>query len=353
MQNILRHTLRRAGYAPAILIGLAVLLQLSCNRQNTDNSGKHTPGDSGQEAQKQEQLEDITFALDWTPNTNHTGLYVAQKLGYFADAGLRIDIKMPQTSVTQLVASGRVSFGIGFQEFGTSSIANESMPIVSVAAVLRHNTSGFTSMKDRNIKRPLDFGGKLYAGWGNPFETKLIRYLIQLDGGDPEQFESVTIGEASLAGLLQDRVDYAWTFYAWQNIGFDLQGLETHYIPLKDLDPVFDYYTPIIIANRSYLEQNRNSAQRFIQAVAKGYEYAAQNAEEAAEILLDFAPELDRELVMRSQEYLAQYYLDEDGKWGRQNPETWNNLAQWMYDNQLIKKPLSAEDAMTNELLLP
>ena len=297
------------------------------------------------------QVQKLSFALDWTPNTNHTGLYVAQHLGYFRDARLEVDINMPQSSVTQLVASGRVQFGIGFQEFNTSSMANEDVPIVSVAAVLQHNTSGFTSMADRKILRPLDFSDKLYAGWGNPFEVELVKHLISADGGDPRQFNSVTIGEASLAGLLQDKVDYAWTFYAWQNIGFDLQGLETNYIPLKDLDPIFDYYTPIIITSRSYLAENKAIAQRFVQAVAKGYEYAAAQPDEAAKILLGYAPELDPELVLRSQRYLARYYVDENGRWGYQDPAVWQRLAQWMYDNQLIDKTLAVPEAMTNELL--
>ncbi|MEM9423817.1 MAG: ABC transporter substrate-binding protein [Spirochaetota bacterium] len=299
----------------------------------------------------QTEMEEITFALDWTPNTNHTGVYVAQKLGYFKDAGLRVDIRMPQSSVTQLVASNRVQFGIAFQEFASSSMANEDVPIVSVAAVMQHNTSGFTSMKGRDIQRPRDFAGKLYAGWGNPFETTLIKQLMEADGAESEQFDSVTIGEASLAGLLQDKVDYVWTYYAWQNIGFDLQGLATHFIPLKDLDPVFDYYTPIIITNRSYLAERKDVARRFIQAVAKGYEYAAAKPDEAAEILLGYAPELDRELVMRSARYLAPFYLDENGRWGTQKPEVWNRLAQWMLDKQLIDKPLTAAAAMSNELL--
>ena len=294
----------------------------------------------------------IDFALDWTPNTNHTGLVVAQKLGYFSEAGLEVTIHIPQTSVTQLVANERAHFGIAFQEFATHSMANDQVPIISVAAVMQHNTSGFTFMKNRNIQRPRDFGGKLYAGWGNPFETTVIKQVIQSDGGEPNLFDSVTIEEASVAGLLQEgKVDYVWTYYAWQNIGFELQGLETDYIPLQELDPVFDYYTPIIITSRRYLAEQPNTAKRFMQAVAKGYEYAANNPDESADILLDYAPELERQLVLRSARYLAPYYVDENGQWGYQKPEVWDRLSSWMYEQKLIERQLSSAQAMTNELL--
>ncbi len=347
-KNFNRELIRKRNILYLIsLASLVLLALLACNRRQASAGAKQN------EAQSAPSTEKLVFALDWTPNTNHTGLYVAQKRGYFREAGLEVEIRMPQTSVTQLIASGRIPFGIGFQEFGTSSMANEDIPIISVAAVLQHNTSGFTSMTDRNILRPRDFGGKLFASWGNPFEISLVKHLIAADGGDPNDFDSVNIGEASLAGLLQNKVDYVNTFYAWENIGFDLQGLETNFIPIKDLDPVFDYYTPIIIANLSYIKQNQDISQRFIQTVARGYEYAAQNPDQAAEILLEYAPELERELVMRSQRYLSRYYLDENGEWGLQNPEVWDRLSQWMFDNQLIDKIVPTDKAMTNELLRP
>ncbi len=327
--------------ATLLLLLTALIPFLAARGRQDDQSGNA-------EAIKRGEL---TFALDWTPNTNHTGLYVAQKLGYFTDEGLTVELAMPQSSVKQLVASGRAQLGIGFQEFDTSAIANDGIPVISVAAVIQHNTTGFTAMEERNIKRPRDFTGKLFAGWGNPFAIKLVQHLIQADGGDPEQFRSVTIGEAGLAGLLQDKVDYVWTFYAWENIGFDLQGLRTRFIPLKDLDPVFDYYTPTIITSHSFLEQHKDIAKRFIRAAAKGYEYAARQPDKAAGILLEAAPELDRELVLRSARYLAPFYVDENGRWGGQKPEVWDRLAAWMYNNGLIDKPLQAQDAMTNELL--
>lgn len=58
----------------------------------------------GEKKEKQEgkELEKITFVLDWTPNTNHTGLYVAEEKGYFEDAGLDVRLYSRRKTVQVL-----------------------------------------------------------------------------------------------------------------------------------------------------------------------------------------------------------------------------------------------------------
>lgn len=105
----------------------------------------------------------ITVVLDWTPNTNHTGLYVAQKNGYFADNGLEITIEQPpEDGAEALVASGKAQFGVSFQENVASALTADSpLPITAVAALIQHNTSGIISLKKNNITSPKDMAGAL------------------------------------------------------------------------------------------------------------------------------------------------------------------------------------------------
>ena len=85
--------------------------------------------------------EKVTFALDWTPNTNHTGIYVAKARGFYAKEGLEVSIIQPTQSITTtLVATGKTDFGVSF----TSDLIHarlEGLPLVSVAAILQENTS--------------------------------------------------------------------------------------------------------------------------------------------------------------------------------------------------------------------
>jgi len=110
----------------------------------------------------QKKNEDITVVLDWVPNTNHTGLYVAQQLGYFEEEGLNVEIIQPsEGGSADLIAAGQGEFGISYQEQVTyARTAANPLPVKAIAAIIQHNTSGFASPVDRNILSPKDFEGK-------------------------------------------------------------------------------------------------------------------------------------------------------------------------------------------------
>lgn len=121
----------------------------------------------------------VSVVLDWTPNTNHTGLYVAKKLGYFEEQGLDVDIIMPgEAGADQLVASGKAEFGVSYQE-GITQARVQDVPLVSIAAIIQHNTSGFASVASKGITSPKDFEGKTYGGWGAPLEQAVLQSLMQ------------------------------------------------------------------------------------------------------------------------------------------------------------------------------
>ena len=123
----------------------------------------NSDGENNQADEKQE-LEEVTVVLDWTPNTNHTGLYVAADKGYFEEEGLDVEIILPgEAGADQLVASGQAEFAVSYQESITEARIQD-IPIVSIAAVIQHNTSGFASLEDKNITTPKDFEGKSYGG---------------------------------------------------------------------------------------------------------------------------------------------------------------------------------------------
>ncbi len=96
--------------------------------------------------QDEKGLQKVSITLDWTPNTNHTGIYVAKELGYFKEQGLEVDILQPGQNITdQIVATGKSEFGVSYQE-NVIRARSENIPLVSIAAVIQHNTSGFASL---------------------------------------------------------------------------------------------------------------------------------------------------------------------------------------------------------------
>lgn len=293
----------------------------------------------------------VSVMLDWFPNTNHTGLYAARDLGYFAEEGLDVTIVQPsEGSNPQLIAADKADFAVSYQEEVTMARAQE-IPIVAVAAVIQHNTSGFASPATKNIKTPKDFEGKTYGGWGSPAETAVLKALMAKHNADFSKIKMVNIGSADFFASMEKGIDFAWIYQAWTGIEAQTKGISLNFIGLRDEDPVFDYYTPVIIASEAKIAQNPELVKKFMRATAKGYAYAIKNPDQAAAILMKSVPELNQGLVFASQKYLAQEYQADAPRWGEMKPEVWRNYADFMFANQLIDQNIDTGKAFTNQFL--
>lgn len=288
---------------------------------------------SGCSASGENDLQTVTLMLDYTPNTNHTGIYVADSLGYYADAGLEVEIIQPSDVATEsVVASGSSEFGISYGE-NVAMFNQEDNSLKSIYGILNTNTSGFLSRADRNITRPREFEGKTYCGWGSAIETSLINTLVAADGGDPSKVNMIT-ASSNLTNE-NDQCDLIWAYEGWDMINLERNDIAVNYIPFSDYG--VDWYTPVIITSNDYISSNPDVVSSFISATQKGYQYAAENPDESSQILLDSAPELDPDLVSESQQFLSQYYQTEGQQFGYQDPEIWTTFTDWLVSNQIIE----------------
>jgi ABC-type nitrate/sulfonate/bicarbonate transport system substrate-binding protein len=295
----------------------------------------------------------VTLMLDWVPNTNHTGIFVAEAKGFFVEAGLDIEIIQPgEVFAEQAVAGGAADFGISFQEQVTLARADE-IPIVSIAAIIQHNTSGFASRAELTVETPADWEGLRYGSYGNPFEEPTLRVLMECANGDFNALEIVDTGFADPLALLdEDQTDLAWIFYAWQGVQADLQAIDLDIIMMEDwFDCIPDYYTPVFIVHENTTRERPEVIRRFLLAISRGYEYAIDHPEEAATILLDAVPELDEELVRASQAWLSLRYKADAPRWGEQSFSVWDDYAKWMAQYNIIPAPIDAASAFTNDFL--
>jgi len=295
-------------------------------------------------------LQKVSVTLDWTPNTNHTGLYVAQELGYFKEEGLDVSILQPGQGVTdQIVAAGKSQFGVSYQENVIRS-RSENIPLVSIAAIIQHNTSGFASLESSGIKTPNDFVGKRYGSWDSPSEQAILKSIMDKAKAD---FNSVKIvsGVYDFFSTIGKDADFEWIYYGWDGVEAERRGIKINYIPLKDLDPVFDYYTPVIITNETLLAKNPELARRFLKAASRGYQYCISNPASAADILLKQVPELNADQVKRSMTYLASQYQADAPRWGEQKAEVWQRFTDWMFIQRLIPLSVPAASSFTNDYL--
>ena len=293
----------------------------------------------------------VQLLLDWTPNTNHTGIFVALEQGWYEEEGIDLKIITPQnTTVEAVVGAGKVDFGISFQEYVTSSRL-EGVPIVSIAAVIQHNTAAFVSLKDSGIETPRNFVDKRYGGWGLPIEQAILKSMINFDGGKGEP-SYVQVGSGDLLRMLGRDMDFAQIFYGWQGIEAKLRKLPLNVMAMADyFEAVPDYYTPVIITSEGKIEKDPKLVKKFLAATARGYKYAEENPDRAAEILIKYLPDTNPKLIRESQKWLSPRYRDDAPRWGEQKEAVWEDFGNWLYKNQLIPGKLDAKAAFTNAFL--
>ncbi|EDR97004.1 NMT1/THI5-like protein [Anaerostipes caccae L1-92] len=300
------------------------------------------------------KLKKITFVLDWTPNTNHTGIYVAKEKGYFKEAGLDVEIvQPPEDGAEVLVGSGKAQFGISFQDtMMPAVVGDDALPIKAVAAVLQHNTSGIVSRKGDGIKRPKGLEGKKYATWNQDIEKAILKQVVEKDKGNFSKVNMIpsTVTD-EVSALKSKKVDAIWIYYGWAGIATEVAGLDTDYFAFKDIDPVFDYYTPVIIGNSEWMKKNPETAKAFLSAAKKGYEYAIEDPKDAGDILCEASPELDSKMVQASQKYMKDQYKAEVKQWGYINPERWNAFYNWISEKGLSKTKIPENTGFTNDYL--
>jgi len=292
-----------AGLAAVSIIGLVACSQ---SKSTSESKGKK-----------------IDFILDWSPNTNHTGLYVAQEKGYFKEAGVDVDIKLPpEDSSSDLIINGKAPFGIYFQDSMAKKL-DKGAEITAVAAIVEHNTSGIISKKSAGITGPKDLAGKKYGTWNDPVELGMLKTLVESQGGQFDEVEKVPNNDSnSITPIENGLFDAAWIYHGWDGIMAQTQDMDTNFFYMKDYVKEFDYYSP---------------------AIKKGYQYAMEHPEEAADILIKHAPELKnkRDFVLASQKYLSEQYASDKEKWGQFEASRWNAFYKWAKDKGIVDNDLS------------
>ncbi|MFD1927781.1 ABC transporter substrate-binding protein [Sporosarcina siberiensis] len=307
--------------------------------------------EKSKETEQDGKLEKVQFVLDWTPNTNHTGLYIAKEQGFFEEEGLDVDIMLPgEAGADQLVAAGKAQFGISAQESITEARVQD-IPIVSISTILQHNTSGFASLKKDGIESPKDYEGKTYGGWGAPVEEAIISSLMEPENADVKKVEFINMGNSDFFTALERDIDFAWIYYAWTGVEAELRGIDLNMQYLNDYTKKLDYYTPVFITNEKMISENPETVRAFVKAISRGYEFAIDKPDEAAAIFSKAVPDLDEELVKASQQWISPKYKEDADQWGEQKLEVWKDYADWMNENSLLEGEFIPEDAFTNEFL--
>jgi NitT/TauT family transport system substrate-binding protein len=307
-------------------------------------------------------MVDLELALDWTPNTNHTGIFVAEAEGYFADAGLDVQIRSPAEddyaeTPAKRVATGTSDLAIAPSESAISYHTHPEYPdLTAVATVCQRDTSAIVTLADSGIDRPAELDGKTYASYDARFEDHIVRQLIRNDGGAGE-VEIVTPPKLGIPNTLLDGEAHAtWVFMPWEGLIAERDGIGLNAFRLDDYGVPYGY-TPTLLATPETVESDADLLADALDAIGRGYELAAANPERAADLLAETAegPQLDdREFLRESQRRIGPAYLTDEGDWGAMAWDRWADFVDWLVGEGILTtldgERLDFEDVVPDSL---
>ena len=306
--------------------------------------------------------EPVRLALDWTPNTDHTGFYVAESKGWYDAAGVKLQILPYSNTVPEtLMAAGQADCGISFQDSMTFAVA-AGAPIKSVMAILQHTASAIAVLASSEITRPRQLDGKVYAGFGYPNEVPTLKSVVQADGGTGA-FDVVTLDSTAYEALYAKKADFTIPFTAWEGVEATERGIALRYFRFQDYG-FPDFYQVVLACSNAFLAAHADLAKRFVGATVQGFQFAASSPDEAAAILIAQNPgifDANPKLPLDSARFLASggYYVDSSGAVGRQTLEQWTAYSKFLFDQGLLTdaagKPITTPpdyaSLFTNEFL--
>lgn len=284
----------------------------------------------------------VRLALDWTPNTDHTGFYVAQAKGMYRDAAIDLKI-LPygSTAPETLMGTGAADCGISFQDYLTFAVAS-GVKIKSVMAIIQHDASAIAVLASSGITRPRQLDGKTYAGFGGPSEEPMLKAIIKADGGKGD-FKFVTLDSAAYEALYNKTADFTIPFTAWEGVEAKERGIDLRYFQFSDYG-FPDFYQVVLACSDDFLAAHPDVARRFVGATVQGFKYAASNPDDGAAILIAQNPgifDANTKLPLDSARFLASggYYVDSSGAVGRQTLAQWTGYSKFLYDQGLLTGP--------------
>ena len=331
---------RPAVVLTVLLVG-AALLAAACG----GDDGASASGSGGQSE---------TLVLNWTPNAHHLGVYAAQQMGWYRDAGIDLKIVEPtDAGAEQAVGQGKAAFGISMAE-GVLPARAQKIPVVSIGAILPVNDSSLMSLASEGITEPKDLQGKVYGGYNGPLETELINRLAKCGGIDPSSVKHVEVGNVDyLAGLEANRFDVVWIFSGWDALrASDVEHKAIDQIRFSDhFDCIPNWYTPLFITSEKMIKEQPELVKKFMAVTARGYQLAIDDPQRAADLMMKAVPEMDEKLIRASADYYAPKFTANGEPFGTQDQATWQTFEQFLVDAKLLEHPVNVDDAYTNEFL--
>jgi putative hydroxymethylpyrimidine transport system substrate-binding protein len=325
----------------ALALGLA-----ACGEKNEGGGAERQP---------------FSLTLDFYPNPDHAGIYMAQKLGYFADAGLDVDIHTPSDPAAPIkqVAAGRTDLAISYEP--EVILANEQgLDVVAVAALVDRPLTSMLWLKKSKIGEIGGLRGKTIATAGIPYQDAYLKTILARANLSPSDVNVVNVGYGLLPAIVGGRAEaMLGGFRNVEGVDLRLRGKNPVVTPVDELGvPTYDEL--VLVAQRRRLEEDPGAIRLFLAALARGTAAAVKSPNATVEALLEANPDLDRRLtaaeVTATLPLLNPPRPESDSSapgtpYGYMQPIDWGRFILWMRDNGLIASRPALSALLSNEYL--
>jgi putative hydroxymethylpyrimidine transport system substrate-binding protein len=300
-----------------------------------------------------QDMTSVTLALDWYPNANHAGIYVAQERDLFAEAGLDVEIVVPSdpTTVLQTVGAGRDTFGISYHS-EVLFAREQEVPVVSIAALVQHPLNSLMVLEDSPIQTPADLEGRSVAVTGLPADEAFLETMLREAGLSLDDVELINVGYDLLPSVFSGRADAViGVYWTHETILAEREGYPVRYLRVEEWG-VPDYYELVLVTGESVLDEDGEMVRALLGALQQGYEGAIADPEGALDLLIAESPDLVSEVELEGLDLLMPLWT-ENGTipFGLQTAERWDAFGTWLKEQGLLAEEVDVAAAWRGDLL--
>ena len=299
----------------------------------------------------------LKVALDWTPNTNHIGIFVAKQLGFYKEQGIEVEILNPISDNYQVTPGKKLALGIAdfaiapFETVISLNNKENAIDAIAVFAILQEDLSSIASLKSSKINTPKLLDGKIYASYKARYEDAIVKEMVKNDGGTGALKITYPAKLGIWNTLLEGTADATWIFDNWEGIEASTKQIALNKFSMGQFGIPY-CYSPVIIARNSNLIANKEAYTLFIKATKKGYLYAANNSEITAKILKEQLTEDDiKNIDIEASIAMTAPHFGTDSSCGFMRSERITTFLNWLVAHNLENEKIIEQNLFTNELL--
>ena len=315
-------------------------------------------------ASSTEDLTKVRWAQNNPPNANYMPLIVADEHGYFADEGIEIEFRVAAnaTDSMKLLVSGEADLG-SVNSLNQIIARPRGVELRSFATTAQIAGNGIMAPAELGLEDLEQLEGLTVGMSGFAGNRVVLEDILRNHGVDLDQIDFIDIGpgERAAQALAAGSVDVLGDQILWgigiaynATIGAPLDDTTTYdALRFADLGAPPNYIHNLT-TSVSFMEENPELIRSFLRAWTAALEWALENPDQAAQLVVDAYPENQLDIATAQWNALIPYITspdtDEHGL-GWQDPAKWQAQADFLYEHGIIDEPVDTSDLVTNDYL--